>query len=134
MFEDLRFARSNSAVAIAGSAESPAAARAAIPEVASANTGYLQTRFDAATLAAAELLRRVGHGDIAEMGTLLAQAVPPVAASVMLAAGPEPTGRVVTTAGRPAGRRENCSGRPGSVLSLGRAPPAPEPVSGAANR
>jgi len=47
-------------------------------------------------LAAAELLRRVGHGDIAEMGALLAQAVPPVAASVMLAAGPELTGRVVT--------------------------------------
>ena len=87
-FEDLRFARSNSAVAIAlawlarGSPESPAAARAAIAEVEAfcADTGYPQTRFDAAHLAAAELLRRVGHGDIAEMGALLAQAVPPVAA------------------------------------------------------
>ena len=47
-FEDLRFARSNSAVAIAlawlarGSPESPAAARAAIAEVAAfcADTGY----------------------------------------------------------------------------------------------
>ena len=57
-FEDLRFARSNSAVAIAlawlawlarGSAESPAAARAAIPEVEAvcADTGYPRTRFDA---------------------------------------------------------------------------------------
>ena len=52
--------------------------------------------FDAGALAAAELLRRMGHGDIAEMGALLAQAVPPVAPSVMLAAGPELTGRVVT--------------------------------------
>ena len=83
-FEDLRFARSNSAVAIAvawlarGSPESPAAARAAVPEVEAfcADTGYPRTRFDAGALAAAELLRRVGHGDIAEMGLLLAQAVP----------------------------------------------------------
>ncbi|HZM65118.1 MAG TPA: hypothetical protein VFC16_02315, partial [Nakamurella sp.] len=84
-FEDLRFARSSSAVAVAlawparGSPESPAAARAAIAEVEafSADTGYPQTRFDVGTRAAAELLRRVGHGDIAEMGALLAQAVPP---------------------------------------------------------
>ena len=60
------------------------------------DTGYPQTRFDSGALAAAELLRRVGHGDVAEMGALLAQAVPPVAASVMLAPGPELTGRVVT--------------------------------------
>ena len=52
-FEDLRFARSNSAVAIAlawlarGSAKSPAAARAAIPDVEAfcADTGYPHTRF-----------------------------------------------------------------------------------------
>ena len=94
-FEDLRFARSNSAVAIAlawlarGSPESPAAARAAIAEVEAfcADTGYPQTRFDAGALAAAELLRRVGHGDIAEMGALLAQAVPPVAPADMLGRG-----------------------------------------------
>ncbi|HYN71925.1 MAG TPA: hypothetical protein VES60_05435 [Nakamurella sp.] len=42
-------------------------------------------------MAAADLLRRVGHGDIAEMGALLAQAVAPVAPSVLLAAGPELT-------------------------------------------
>jgi len=85
-FEDLRFARSSSAVAIAvawlarGSPDSPAAARATIVEVEAfcADTGYRQTRSDADALAAAELLRRVGHGDIAEMGALLAQAVPPV--------------------------------------------------------
>jgi hypothetical protein len=43
------------------SPESPAAARAAIAEVEEfcADTGYPQTRFDAATLAASELLRRV---------------------------------------------------------------------------
>jgi hypothetical protein len=82
-FEDLRFARSDSAVAVAlawlarGSPESPAA----VPEVEAfcADTGYPQVRFDAATVAAAELLRRVGHGDTAEMGALLARAVPPVA-------------------------------------------------------
>jgi len=80
-FEELRFARSNSAVAGAlawlarGSAKSPAAARAAIPEVEAfcSNTGYPRTRFDAGALAAAELLRRVGHGDVAEMGSLLAR-------------------------------------------------------------
>ena len=85
-FEDLRFACGSSAAAVAlawlarGSAESPATARAAIAEVEAfcADTGYPQTRFDAATLAAGELLRRVGHGDIAEVGALLAQAVPPV--------------------------------------------------------
>jgi len=47
-----------------------------------------QTRFDAGALAAAELLRRVGTGDIAEMGLLLAQAVPPVAAADLLGPGP----------------------------------------------
>jgi hypothetical protein len=102
--EDLRFARRNSGLAVAvawlsrGSPESPAAARAAIAEVEAfcADTGYPQTRFDAGALASAELLRRVGHGDIAEMGALLAQAVPPVPPSVMLAAGPALTGRVVT--------------------------------------
>ena len=103
-FEDLRFARSDSALAVAlawlarGSPDSPAAARAAIGDVEAfcADTGYPQTRFDAGALAAAELLRRLGHGDIAEMGALLARAVPPVAPAVMLAAGPELTGRVVT--------------------------------------
>ena len=80
-FEDLRFARSNSGVAIAlawlarGSPETSAAARASIAEVEASctDTGYPQIRCDAAALAAAELLRRVGHGDIGEMGALLAQ-------------------------------------------------------------
>ena len=97
-FEDLRFARSSSTVAIAlawlarGSPGSPAAARAAIAEVEAscADTGYPWTRFDAGALAAA-------HGDIAEMGLLLAQAVPPVAPADLLAAGPELTGRVVSS-------------------------------------
>ena len=102
-FEDLRFARSDSALAVAlawlarGSPESPAAARAAIAKIEAfcADTGYPQTRFDAAALAAADLLRRVSQGDIAKMGSLLAQAVPSVESSVALAAGLELTGRVV---------------------------------------
>ena len=68
VFEDLRFARSNSAVAIAGSAESPAAARA----------------------------------------------VPPVAPAVLLAEGPELTGRVLTyrwPAGGPPGELLGPSGQ-----------------------
>ena len=89
-----------------GSPESPAAARAAVAAVEAfcADTGYPRTRFDAGALAAAELLRRVGHGDIAEMGSLLAQAVPPVAPAGLLGPGPELTGRVVSTrwpGGRP---------------------------------
>ena len=121
-FEDLRFARSNSAAAVAaawlarGSPESPAAARTAIAMVEAfcADTGYPQARFDAGTLAAAELLRRVGHGDIAEIGALLAQAVPPVAPAVMLSASPDLTGRVVTyrwPAGGPPGELLGPSGR-----------------------
>ena len=118
-FEDLRFARSSSAVAIAlawlarGSTESPTPAIAEV-EAFCADTGYPQSRFDAGALAAAELLRRVGHGDIAEMGALLAQAVPPVAPAVMLAAGPELTGRVVTyrwPAGGPPGELLGPSGQ-----------------------
>jgi len=104
-FEELRFARSNSAAAIAlawlarGSAQSPAAARAAVAEVEAfcADTGYPERRFDPGTLAAAELLRRVSHGDIAEMGLLLAQAVPPVTPADLLGPGPELTGRVVSS-------------------------------------
>jgi len=140
-FEDLRFARSNSAVTVAvawlarGSPESPPAARAAIAEVEAfcADTGYPQTRFDAGALAAAELLRRMGHGDNAEMGVLLAQAVPPVTPAVMLAAGPELTGRVVTyrwPAGGPpdellgpSGRRVEPgaeTGRPGTCQRCGK--------------
>jgi hypothetical protein len=122
-FEDLRFARSSSAVAVAlawlarGSAKSPAAARAAIAEVEAfcADTGYPQTRFDAGTLAAAELLRRVGHGDIAEMGALLAQAVPPLAPAVMLVPGLELMGRVVSS-------RWPTGGPPGELLGPGRRP------------
>jgi hypothetical protein len=84
-----------------------------------ADTGYPQTRFDAGTLAAAELLRRVGHGDIAEMGVLLAQAVPPVAASVMLAAGPELTGRVVTYRWPAGGPPDELLGPSGQRFELG---------------
>src|SRR5664279_3080749 len=114
-FEDLRFARSSSALALAvawlarGSPGSPATARAAVADVEAfcADTGYPQARFDAGTLAAAELLRRVGHGDIAEMGALLARAVPPVAASVMLPArsrADRSGGHLPRAAQRPAGR------------------------------
>jgi hypothetical protein len=121
--EDLRFARSNSAVAIAlawlarGSPETSAAARAAIGEVEvfCTDTGYPQTRFGAGALAAGELLRRVGHGDIAEMGALLARAIPPVPPVALLAAGPELTGRVITyrwPAGGPPEELLGSSGQP----------------------
>ena len=122
-FADLRFARSNSAVTIAlaawlaqGSPETSAAARATIPEVEAfcTDTGYPQTRFDAATLAAAELLRRVSHGDIAEMGSLLAQAVPPRSRrSTCSPPGPELTGRVIIYRWPAGGPPEIYSGRSG---------------------
>ena len=142
-FEDLRFARSNSAVAIAvawlarGSPESPAAARAAIPEVEAfcADTGYPRTRFDAGALAAAELLRRVGHGDIAEMGSLLAQAVPPVAPADLLAAGPELIGRVVSSRWPVGGPPEELLWPAGQSPEAGSGTvPSQGPVSGAASR
>jgi len=100
-----------------GSPESPAAARAATAEVEAfcADTGYPQTWFDAGALAAAELLRRVGHGDIAEMGALLARAVPPVAPAVMLVPGLELTGRVVSS-------RWPTGGPPDELLGPGRRP------------
>jgi hypothetical protein len=105
-----------------GSPETSSAARAAIAEVEAfcTDTGYPQTRFDAATLAAAELLRRVSHGDIAEMGALLAQAVPPVAPSGTLVPGPELPGRVVTY-------RWSTGGQPDQLL--GPSSPRPEPES-----
>ena len=114
-FEDLRFARSDSALAVAlawlarGSPDSPAAARAAIGNVEAfcADTGYPQARFEAGALAAAELLRRLGHGDIAEMGALLAQAVPPVMAAVLLSrrsGANRSGGHLPLAGGRPAGR------------------------------
>ena len=104
-FEELRFARSHTGVAVAlawlarGSPESPAAARSAVAEVEAfcADTGYPRTRLDAGALAAAELLRRVSHGDIAEMGSLLAQAVPPVAPADPLGQGPDLIGRVISS-------------------------------------
>lgn len=86
-FEQLRFTRRDSSLAIAlgwlawGSPESTARAREAIAEVEAfcAATGYPQTRFDDRVLGAAELLSRVGHGDISEMGALLTRANPSVA-------------------------------------------------------
>jgi hypothetical protein len=69
-----------------------------------------------------KLLRRVSHGDIAEMGLLLTQAVPPVAPSVMLVPGPELTGRVVTY-------RWPTGGPPGELLGLS----GPQPEPGADN-
>ena len=86
-FEQLRFARRDSSLAIAlgwlawGSPESAARARVAIAEVEAfcAATGYPQTRFDDRALGAADLLSRVGNGDISEMGVLLTRANPAVA-------------------------------------------------------
>ena len=123
-FEDLRFARNNSAVAWSarGSPESPAATRAAIAEVEAfcADTGCPQTRFDAGGLAAAELLRRVSHGDVTEVGLMLAQAVPPVSPSGPLVPGPDLTGRVATY-------RWPAGGPPEALLG----PSGPRPKPGA---
>jgi len=105
-----------------GSPESPAAARLEIAEVEAfcAGGSYPRTRFDAGGLAAAELLRRVGHGDVAEMGVMLAQGVPPVSPSVMLVPGPDLTGRVVTY-------RWPAGGPPEALLG----PSGPRPKPGA---
>ena len=89
------------------------------------DTGYPQARFDAGALAAAELLRRVGHGDIAEMGALLAQAVPPVAPAVMLAEGPELTGRVLTYRWPVGGPPEDLLGPSGPRTERGAGPVRP---------
>ena len=134
-FEDLRFARSNSAVAIAvawlarGSPESPAAVRAPIAEVEAfcADTGYPQTRFDPGALPAAELLRRVSHGDIAEMGLLLAQAVPPVAPVDALGQGPELIGRVVSSRWPAGGPPEELLGPSGQSPEVGSGTAQPRP-------
>ena len=66
---------------------SPAAARAAIAEVEAlcTDTGYPRIRFDAGTLGAADLLRRVES-----------RRIPPVRPSDTLATGLELTGRVVS--------------------------------------
>jgi len=98
-FEQLRFTRSDSAVALAlawlahGSPASPAHTARAVSAVEAFcdDTGYPQTRFDEATLGAAGLLARLGNGDVQQMGTLLAQAIPPVAAQhiTTIQAGPD---------------------------------------------
>ncbi|HEY7811842.1 MAG TPA: hypothetical protein VIC62_01310 [Nakamurella sp.] len=85
-FEQLRFARRDSPLAIAlgwlawGSPGSADRARQATAEVEAfcAATGYPQARFDDRVLGAADLLSRMGHGDITEMGALLTRATPPV--------------------------------------------------------
>ena len=98
-FEQLRFTRSDSAVALAlawlahGSPASPAHTARAVSAVEAFcdDTGFPQTRFDEATLGAAGLLARLGNGDVQQMGTLLAQAIPPVAAQhiTTIQAGPD---------------------------------------------
>ena len=110
-FEQLRFVRSSSAVSVALGwlARGSPAAGADPTEVASLvetwceDTGYPESRFDEQVLAAADLLCRVGRGDTAEMGNLIARAVPPVPPQVFTDKGPELTGRVDQSA--VAGRR-----------------------------
>src|SRR5664279_2760949 len=87
-FERLRFARSDSRLAVAlgwlarGSPGSPGMVRDAVAGVEAfcAETGYPQLRFDERTVAAADLLSRLGQGDSTEMGALLARARPAVPA------------------------------------------------------
>ncbi len=104
-FERLRFVRGSSASAVAmawlarGSPESPAKAGQArvVVEAWCEDTGYPETRFDERGLAAADLLRRLARGDGAEMGALLARAVPAVPPHVLAGLGPELTGRVTSS-------------------------------------
>ena len=104
-FEELHFARGNSAVAVAlawlarGSPESQAGARAAIAEVEAfcADTGYLQTRFDPGALAAADLLRRGTTATSRKWVRCSRRPFPPVPPADMLRPGPELTGRVFSS-------------------------------------
>jgi hypothetical protein len=106
-FERLRFVRSSSAVAVAlgwlarGSPESPARAGEvrAVVEAWCEDTGYPETRFDERGLAAADLLRRLAHGDSAEMGALLARAVPVVPTYVVAGPGVDRPGYQLPVAG-----------------------------------
>ncbi len=103
-FEQLRFVRSSSAasVALGWLARGSPAAGADDTESASEveawceDTGYPESRFDEWVVAAADLLCRVGRGDTAEMGSLVARAVPPVPPQVFADAGPGLTGRVTS--------------------------------------
>ena len=90
------------------------------------DTGYPETRFDERGLAAADLLRRLARGDGAEMGALLARAVPAVPPQVMTGPGPELTGRVTSS-------RWPVGGPPAELLGPApRAPPAGSDVEPAA--
>jgi hypothetical protein len=102
-FDQLRFARSDSRLAVGlgwlrqGSPASPAAARGSVADVEAfcAETGYPELRFEYGVLAAADLLSRLGQGDITEMGVLLARAHPPVSPQPLLASSvPDLPGRV----------------------------------------
>jgi hypothetical protein len=118
-FEQLRFIRSSSAASLAlgwlarGSpaASSNPAEDASLVEAWCEDTGYPESRFDELVVAAADLLCRVGRGDTAEMGNLIARAVPPVPPQVPTETGPELTGRV-TSLRWPAG------GPPAELLGL----------------
>jgi len=103
-FEQLRFVRSSSAASIALGwlARGSPAAGADPTEVASMveawceGTGYPESRFDERVVAAADLLCRVGRGDTAEMGNLIARAAPSIPPQVFTDTGPELTGRVTS--------------------------------------
>lgn len=104
-FDRLRFARTNTGTALAlawltvGSPSSPTEVGRGVVGVEEicADTGYLRNRFDDPVIAAAELLAKLGHGDAMEMGSLLAQAFPPVQAHPMNPdIGPELRGRVTS--------------------------------------
>ena len=127
-FEQLRFVRSSSATAIALgwlARGSPAAGAnstvvAAMVEAWCEDTGYPESRFDERVVAAADLLCRVGRGDTAEMGNLMARAAPPVPPQVFADTGPGLTGRVTSLrwpAGGPPAELLGPSGAPGREQS-----------------
>ncbi len=94
--EALRFIRTNSAQAIALGWLAIGVTDQAQIEAWCEDTGYPEQRFDGSTLAAADLLARLGRGDTAEMGALLEQASPPVRPPAQLDPVPELTGRVTS--------------------------------------
>jgi hypothetical protein len=124
--EELRFHRSDSAQAVALGWLAAPAPDSASPEAVEAwreDTGYPQARFDATALAVADLLARLGRGDISQIGALRANAVPPIQPPAQLSAGPELTGQV-TSLRWPAGEP------PQNLLGLGTLAAATAPVPG----
>ncbi len=129
--EALRFIRTNSAQAIALGWLAIGVTDQAQIEAWCEDTGYPEQRFDGSTLAAADLLARLGRGDTAEMGALLEQASPPVRPPAQLDPVRELTGRVTSIRwpAREPPRTANPRGHPTHLSTLRQTPGAGAPRS-----